>query len=139
LSQSIVYTGPLAAVETPDGTVFTKGVPVPVSADLAAALLLQSFAEVTSNGDVGALPVTAPSVAPASAADSASPVPPAAPVPDVTATPTDTGVPATSPQPAASFTAAPAVDAAPAPAPAPADPAPAPAPTVLAPVSGVTN
>jgi hypothetical protein len=138
LSQSIVYTGPLPAVETPDGTVFTKGVPVTVTAELAAALLLQSFAEVTSNGDVGALP-TAPSVAPAIAAALASPVPQAAPVPDVTAAPTDTGVPATSPQPAASFTAGPAADAASAPAPAPTDPATAPAPTVLAPVSGVTN
>lgn len=128
MSQSIVYTGPLAAVETPDGTVFTKGVPVTVTAELAARLLLQSFAEVTSNGDVGALPVTAPSVAPASAVASASPVPLAAPVPDVTAVATDTGVPTVQPQPATVFTAAPAVD-----------PAPFPAPAVLAPVSGVTG
>lgn len=126
MSQSIVYTGPLAAVETPDGTVFTKGVPVTVTAELAARLLLQSFAEVTSNGDVGALPMTAPSVAPAAAAVQASPVPLAAPVADVTAVPTDTGVPTVQPQPATVFTAAPAVD-------------PAPAPTVLAPVSGVTG
>lgn len=139
MSQSIVYTGPLAAVETPDGTVFTKGVPVTVAPELAAALLLQSFAEVTSNGDVGALPGV-PSVAPAIAAASASPVPQAAPVPDVTATPTDTGVPAAPPQPATSFTADPAVDVAPAdPASAPADTAPAQAPAVLAPVSGVTS
>jgi hypothetical protein len=126
LSQSIVYTGPLAAVETPDGTVFTKGVPVTVSADVAARLLLQSFAEVTSNGDVGALPMTVPSIAPAAAAAQASPVPLAAPVADVTAVPTDTGVPTVQPQPATVFTAAPAVD-------------PAPAPVVLAPVSGVTG
>jgi hypothetical protein len=126
LTQNIVYTGPLAAVETPDGTVFTKGVPVAVTAELAARLLLQSFAEVTSNGDVGALPITAPSIAPASAVDSASPVPLAAPFPDVTAVATDTGVPTVQPQPATVFTAAPAVD-------------PAPAPVVLAPVSGVTG
>jgi hypothetical protein len=126
LTQNIVYTGPLAAVETPDGTVFTKGIPVPVSAELAARLLLQSFAEVTPNGDIGALPVTAPSVAPASAVNSASPVPLAAPVPDVTAVATDTGVPTVQPQPATVFTAPPAVD-------------PAQAPTVLAPVSGVTS
>jgi hypothetical protein len=130
LTQNIVYTGPLAAVETPDGTVFTKGVPVPVSAEVAARLLLQSFAEVTSNGDVGALPITAPSVAPAAASAQASPVPLAAPVADVTAVATDTGVPTVQPQPATVFTATPAVDPA---------PVPAPAPTVLAPVSGVTG
>jgi hypothetical protein len=119
LSQ-VLYTGPLAGVVTPDGTQFPKGVPITVSDELAASLLLQTFIDATA----------------APAATTATT--------DATTTTTTPATSFTAPA------AVPAPDPTPAPAPTPAqdpapvvsDPTPAPAPdqtaTVLAPVSGVT-
>jgi hypothetical protein len=43
LATAIVYGGPSTAVTAPDGTLFPRGVSVPVSDELAASLLLQNF------------------------------------------------------------------------------------------------
>jgi hypothetical protein len=109
LSQ-IIYTGPLEGVVTPDGTKFPRGVPIDVAPELAAALLLQTFAEASAPVAPAPIQPAASFTAPAAVPDAAPP----APVPDA-APP------------------APLPDPIPVPAPVPDQ-----GPAVLAPVSGVT-